>query len=423
MIARRFPAFQYADYRHLFLYTFFTTASRWALMLARAWLVFELTDSSLAVGLVTFAGMSQFIVVGPVAGVIADRFDRRGLALAAVFLMMSSSGGLAVLVIAEVVAVWHVVLLAVTYGMAMALAGPAVQALTPNLVPSEHLLNAIALAGISQHGSRIAGPLLGGILLATLGAGFVFVASTLILIFALIHLLQIGHRDDPTRRADEPGLSTRVVLGDIAGGFRHIRRDSRLFAIIGCVGFHCAFTMAYESLLPRMADGLGGGSNTFSAIVMGVGAGAITGTLGVSFIRRQASQGLVLALTGIGSGLAMVILGTATIPAVAVLGGFLAGSTQATYMTISHTLVQQVIPDRLRGRVMSIFAMLAAGFMAFMNLGFGWLADTDGIRPLMLIPGIAWIVLFALAAIFLTEIRHVLRVGDFRPRATVAVAP
>ncbi len=422
MIAHRFPAFQSADYHRLFLYAFFTTASRWALMLARAWLVFELTGSSLAVGLVTFAGMSQFIIVGPVAGVIADRFDRRHLALVAVFLMMASSGGLAILVIADVVAVWHVVLMAVTYGMAMALAGPAVQALTPNLVPPENLLNAIALAGISQHGSRIAGPLLGGIVLATLGAGFVFVASTLILIFALIQLLQIRHRDGPIRRADEPGLSTRVVLGDIAGGFRHIRRDSRLFAIIGCVGFHCAFTMAYESLLPRLADSLGGGSNTFSAIVMGVGAGAITGALGVSFIRRQASQGLGLALTGIGSGLAMVVLGTATIPAVAVLGGFLAGSTQATYMIISHTLVQQVIPDRLRGRVMSIFAMLAAGFMAFMNLGFGWLADTVGVRPLMLIPGIAWIVLFALAAVFLTEIRHVLRVGDFRPRATAVAS-
>ncbi len=417
MIARRFPAFQSADYRHLFLYAFFTTASRWALMLARAWLVFELTDSSLAVGLVTFAGMSQFIIIGPVAGVIADRFDRRRLALAAVFLMMASSAGLAILVIADVVAVWQVVLLAVVYGMAMALAGPAVQALIPNLVPAEHLLNAVALSGISQHGSRIAGPLLGGILLATLGAGFVFIAATLILIFALVQLLQIRHRQTPAPRPTTGSLSPGDVLDDIRGGFSHLRRDARIFAIIGCVAFHCAFTMAYESLLPRLADGLGGGSNTFSAIVMGVGAGA------VSFIRQKARQGPVMALTGIGSGLAMVVLGTATIPAVAVLGAFLAGATQASYMTISNTLVQQVVPDRLRGRVMSIFAMLAAGFMAFMNLGFGWLADTVGVRPLMLVPGIAWIVIFALAALFLTEIRHVLRVGDFRPRAAAAVAP
>jgi MFS family permease len=424
MIARRFPAFQYADYRHLFLYAFFTTASRWALMLARAWLVFELTDSSLAVGLVTFAGMSQFIIIGPVAGVIADRFDRRRLALVAVFLMMASSAGLAALVIADVVAVWQVVLLAIVYGMAMALAGPAVQALIPNLVPPEHLLNAVALSGISQHGSRIVGPLLGGVLLATLGAGFVFIAATLILVFALFQLLQIRHRQIPIPRATSGSLSPGDVLGDIRGGFQHLRGDTRIFAIIGCVAFHCAFTMAYESLLPRLADGLGGGSNTFSAIVMGVGAGAITGALGVSFIRQKARQGPVMALTGIGSGLAMVVLGTATVPAVAVLGAFLAGATQASYMTISNTLVQQVVPDRLRGRVMSIFAMLAAGFMAFMNLGFGWLADTVGIRPLMLIPGIAWIVIFALAAVFLTEIRHVLRVGDFRPRAAAAaVAP
>ena len=422
MIGRRFPAFQSPDYRRLFYYAFFTAASRWALMLARAWLVFELTDSSFAVGLVTFAGMSQFIVVGPIAGVIADRFDRRRLALIAVLLMMASAGALAALTVTDRVEVWQVVVLAITYGMAMALAQPAIQALLPNLVPPEHLLNAVALSGISQHGSRVAGPLFGGILLATAGAGFVFVVSTLILVLALVQLLRIRHRDDPLRRSTEQSLSPGAVLGDITVGFRHIRHDTRLFAIIGCVAFHCAFTMAYESLLPRLATGIGGGSNTFSAIAMGVGAGAIVGALGVSFIRRQSQQGAVLALTGIVSGIAMLVLGFATTPAMAVLGGFLAGATQATYMTISNTLVQQVVPDHLRGRVLSIFSMLAAGFMAFMNLGFGWLADSVGVRTLMLVPGLAWIIIFIVAAFFLTELRHVLRVGDFRPRSA-AVAP
>jgi MFS family permease len=397
-------------------------ASRWTLMLARAWLVFEMTGSSLAVGIVTFAGMVQFIIVGPIAGAVADRLDRRRLALIAVLIMMVSSSGLAALTLAELVQVWHIVGLAIVHGMAMALAQPAVQALLPNLVPAEHLLNAVALTGISQHGSRIVGPLFGAVLLAKFGAGFVFVFAALILICALLQLLRIQHRPDPPAVSPGLTLSTGSIFRDIVGGLVHIRRDSRLFTVIGCVMFHCAFTMAYESLLPRLAEGLGGGSNTFSAIVMGIGAGAIVGAFGVSLVRRPSLQGGALAITGMGSGLAMIILGSATSPAVAVAGAVLAGATQAIYMTISNTLVLQVVPDAFRGRVMSIFTMLAAGFMAFMNLGFGWLADTVGVKPLMIIPGVAWIVLFGIAAIFLTELRHVLRVGQFRARTAVASA-
>ncbi len=391
-------------------------------MLARAWLVFEMTGSSLAVGIVTFAGMVQFIIVGPIAGAVADRLDRRRLALIAVFIMMLSSSGLAALTLADLVQVWHVVGLAILHGMAMALAQPAVQALLPNLVPTEHLLNAVALSGISQHGSRIVGPIFGAVLLAKFGAGFVFVFAAVILIFALLQLLRIQHRPELPAASLGSTLSTGSIFRDVVGGLVHIRRDSRLVAVIGCVMFHCAFTMAYESLLPRLAIGLGGGSNTFSAIVMGVGAGAIVGAFGVSLIRRPSLQGGALAITGMGSGLAMIILGSATSPAVAVAGAVLAGATQASYMTISNTLVQQVVPDALRGRVMSIFTMLAAGFMAFMNLGFGWLADTVGVKPLMIIPGLAWIVIFAVAAIFLTELHHVLRAGQFRARTAVASA-
>ena len=364
--------------------------------------------------------MAQFIIVGPIAGAVADRCDRRGLAMIAVVVMMLSTSALAAVTLAGVVQVWQVVALAVIHGMAMALAQPAVQALLPNLVPADHLLNAVALSGISQHGSRVVGPLVGGILLATLGPGVAFIFAALILVLALVQLPRIQYRPEPRAESEGTSASAGGIFRDIAGGLLHIRRDPRLVAIIGCVAFHCAFTMAYESLLPRLADGIGGGSNTFSAIVMGVGAGAIAGTLGVSFIRRQSLQGGALAVTGIGSGLAMLILGAATSPAIAVVGGILAGATQASFMTISNALILQVIPDAFRGRVMSIFTMLAAGFMAFMNLCFGWLADTVGVKPLMIVPGLAWIAVFAVAALFLTELRHVLRVGQFRPRAVVA---
>ena len=107
-VLRRLPALQSSDYRRLFLSTFFTAAAGFAMILARGWLVFELTGSSFAVGLVTFAGMAQNLLVGPVAGAFADRFDRRRLALAAGALSMCSSGALAVVTLSGVVEVWHV---------------------------------------------------------------------------------------------------------------------------------------------------------------------------------------------------------------------------------------------------------------------------------------------------------------------------
>lgn len=105
-----------------------------------------------------------------------------------------------------------------------------------------------------------------------------------------------------------------------------------------------------------------------------------------------------------------------------VLGAVLVGGTQATYMVISQTLVQQVVPDAMRGRVLSIFVMLAAGHMAFVNRGTGWLADIVSVRPLLLIPGLLWVGVFAVVALGLPELRHVLRRGDFRSPVGVAEA-
>ncbi len=414
IVLNKLPALSYSDYRRLFYYSFFTAASRWALMLARGWLVFELTDSSLAVGVVTFAGMSQLIIVGPIAGAVADRLDRRQLALAAVLIMMLSSSVLAALTLANWVQVWHVVVLAVVHGVAMAIAQPSIQALIPNLVSQQHLLNAVSLSGIAQHGSRLAGPLIGGILLVTFGAGICFVFATLILIFALLQLLSIEYRTTEAVDIERPKITVVGIGREIAAGISHICQDARLYSIIGCVGFHCAFTMAYEALLPRIATNLGGDSNTYSTIVVGVGAGAVVGVLFISTIKNSVLQGRVFTFTGLVSGLAMLVLATTNNTSIAVLAAVFVGGSQAGYMAISNALVQKVVPDSFRGRVMSIFAMIAGGLMAFMNLGFGWFADMLGADVLMFVPGLAWVVIFLIAALILPEFQSVLRRGVFR---------
>jgi sugar phosphate permease len=256
------------------------------------------------------------------------------------------------------------------------------------------------------------------------GAGFVFALSTVVLLFALAQMWRIEYRFAPEVTGADSGerMTARALLRETGDGFAYVWRDRRLRMVIGLIIPHCSLTMAFNSMLPRLATDVGGGSDTFTAILMGLGVGAILGTLAVSMVRQQVVQGYTLAVTGIASGLAMVVMGMASSPALVVVGAMLAGGTQATYMVISQTLVQQIVPDAMRGRVLSLFVALAAGHMAFVNLGSGWLADTVSVRPLMVIPGLLWVAIFAVGAFGLPELRHVLRCGDFRSRVGAAAA-
>ncbi len=415
----RFPAFQSADYRRLFLNTFFASASNWALLLGRGWLVFELTHSSTAVGLVTFAGWVPFFVVGPVGGAVADTFDRRRVALGAAGVAIVTSLALAALTFADAIRVWQLVVLALVAGSARAFATPAEDAMTPNVVPREHLMNAVALSGISRHGSRLAGPLLGAVLLTLLGAGWVFLLSAVLLLGSAAQLSALRLRTAPggAEAGRESGMALVWSLWrSIGEGFAYVERDRRVATMIAFVVFHCTLTMAFDSMLPRLAADIGGGSGTFGAISIGIGLGSILGTLSLSMLRQQLVLGPVLVLTGLGSGLAMVLFALTTTPQAAVAATVLVGAAQATYMSLTAVFVQQVLPDAMRGRVMSIYSMLAGGDMALANFGFGWLSDIVGVRPLLIVPGLLWTAILIAGIAFVPELRHIVRRGAFRPQ-------
>lgn len=171
--------------------------------------------------------------------------------------------------------------------------------------------------------------------------------------------------------------------------------------------------MAFDSMLPVLSERVGGGSTLYSTILIGLGAGAITGTLVVSQLRQERTRGAAFAGVGVGSGLAMVIMGTATTPALVVVGAVLAGLTQASYMTMSATLVQEIVTDDFRGRVMSVYTMIAAGHMAILNLGFGRIAEEIDVRILLIGPGLVWIVVFGLAYGALSGVRSLVSNGRF----------
>ncbi|MEX2230024.1 MAG: MFS transporter [Dehalococcoidia bacterium] len=412
-VTLRLPALESADYRRLFLTGFFTAGARWAMVLARGWLVFDLTGWAAWVGAVTFASMIPFVFAGPVAGAIADRVDRRRLLIAGTALAIAPSALLVVLVLTDTVQVWHVVALALVSGIAQAITVPPTQALVANVVPSAHLLNAIALSSIAQHGSRIIGPLFGAALLASLDTGSVFALSTVMLTGSLVAVLRLT-----IRRASAAGdLSAtrvlRVVGADLREAIAYVESDRRVATVIVLVSLHCGLTMAFDSMMPTLATMVGGASQTYSGILVGIGSGALIGTFALSMVRAPRVQGRALAVAGFGSGIAMAFLAIASTPALVVLAAVGTGATQASYMALSATYIQEIVPDAMRGRVMAFYVCMAAGNMSFLNLGFGWASEIVGVRPLLLFSALLWLVVFVIAALGLRDIRHLLRRGSF----------
>ena len=414
--ADRHPALQYPDFQRVFFNAFFASASFWTMLLARGWLVFELTGQGAWVGAVTFAGMIQMTLAGPIGGALADRADRRMMAIVADAVGIVTALVLAAVTFAGLIEPWHVLVFAVIGGLARAIGTPAEQAIIPNVVPSEHLLNAVALSGVTRHGSRIAGPLLGGALLATVGADAVFVLSAVFLTLSLHQLTRLEYRSPPRPSNAEPVFAIGPVFRDIRDGISYVERDPRVLVMLVLVGFHCGATMAFDSMMPTLATAVGGADITFSGIIVGIGAGSIIGTLVVSMLPSDRAMGRAYFIVSVGSGLAMLVIGFAGTPVMAVTGGVLAGAMQASYMAMSATFVQRVTPDAFRGRVMSLYIVLAAGHMAFVNFGFGWLSDGIGVRLLVVVPGLMWIAGFIAATMLLPEVRSIVLTGNFRER-------
>lgn len=426
---KRFPAFTSTNFCWLFANSVFTTGSRWAQILGRGWLVHNLSGgSTTAVGWITFASFFPFVIVGPIAGALADRFDRRKILISGGIFGVLGASVLALATAADVVQVWQVGVLAFATGCAQAIAVPTRQALIANVVPASHLPNAIAISATSQQGSRLLGPLFGAVFLETLGAGAVFAVSAILLALGVLAATRLktasssAEADSLDSLPSDRGSINAFVKGiakvgeDLASALRYVKNDRRILVVIALVGAHCSFTMAFDSMMPLLSDQIRGSSSLYSSVLIGLGAGAVAGTLNVSQIRTDRARSIAFIFAGVGSGLAMVCLGVSNGVLPIFLASILAGWTQGSYMALSATLVQQVVDDRFRGRVMSFYIMIAAGHMALINLAFGQLAEFISVRVLLIVPGLIWIGIFLLSSIFSREARHLIRRGTFLSR-------
>lgn len=409
-MAARLPALRHRDFRALWVGSACSSISLWTLLLGNAWIVYKLSDSSLWVGVSTFASMSPYLVA-PLGGMVADRAERRILVRVTRLATLGVTLTLTTLALTNLIEVWMVVGLAFVQGIIRSVEIPSDQALLANVVPTSDLGNAVALTSTTQHGSRAAGPLLAGPLLATIGVEGAYGISALFVLLSFISVsrVSISSRGGVTRLRD--------VGQNMREGMSYIGRTPEVLAIFVLVFAHCSLTMSFDAMLPGFAETrLHSPSGGFTIMTFGVGVGALVGTF-ILAITTGARRGSLLFWTALASGISPMLMAGSHAVSHAAAGAILMGSSQAMFMALSAVLLQEVVPDDIRGRVMSLYLMSAGGVMAFMNLGFGAMADRTGAPVLFFLPGAAFVVITLASLATGPYLRRIYRTGTAQAAA------
>ena len=389
---------KYRDSRVFWIGTTFASIAQAAFLVSAGWLAFQRGGSG-AVGLVTFATMLPLLLATPVGGLLADRMDRRSLVLGAEVVQCAVALMLGIQTVLGAMPLAELVPLVFLSGIARAVELPTVQTMLPNLVPPGELLNIFAMNGLGTLGSRFVGPAAMAPVLATRGAGLAFLIIGLLYLPALAFVLRVP-------RMPRVDLAIASVREQILEGGRYIRQRGIVALLLGVVVLHCSLTMCFDSTLPLFAkQNLRGDGAIYSSLVSAIGLGAIAASLLLAGVRSPSVRGTLLFVGAIASGAATALMATASVWVFAMLAMFAVGASQALFMTLAITLVQEAVPDALRGRVTGLFIMSAGGIMSFGNLANGYLAGRFGASPVLGLPA----VIFVMLVLLISGLRPTLR--------------
>ncbi|MBM3935359.1 MAG: MFS transporter [SAR202 cluster bacterium] len=387
MFRRYVEALANRDYFTLWTASLTAGAASWALIVARGWLVFDISHSSFWVGIVTFSAMTPRLAITPFSGYLSDRFDRRRVLAVMFAVNIGSSLALGVLVMNGTIETWHLVLLSLINGSAHAAQMQVTQTLIPNMVPKGQILNAISLHQATVHGSRLLGPASIAPLMLVADVEAAFFLCTAFYVVSLVQTLRV--RTSSTGVID----SSRGFMSNMADGLAYVYRERTLRAVVIISIFHCGMTMSIESLLPVLSqERLNAQGHATNYLMMAIGAGALVASLAMAGVHSEATKGKLLLNMGVLSGLSYALLGLATNVPLAVFSAVFMGATQAAFMTIAHAMVQVLTPDGVRGRVAGVYSVHVGGMMALSNLANGLLADHISVQTLLVVGGVGFIV-------------------------------
>jgi MFS family permease len=371
----------------------------WMQSVAQAWLVYRLTGSSLLLGIVAFASQIPIFLLSPVGGTVADRYNRHRVVIATQTTSMVLAAILATLTLGHWIKVWELIVLASSLGVVNAFDIPARQSFLVEMVGREDLMNAIALNSSMFNGARVVGPAIAGILVASIGEGWCFFANAVSFIAVIAGLLMMKIAP---RKAEQHAS----MMKHIAEGFQFAQRATPVRNLLYLVGLISLAGVPYTVLMPIFADRiLHGGAWGLGVLMGATGVGAMVGAL--TLASRTGVQGLgrIAAYSAAGFGASLVIFAFSRNFIFSMIILVPTGFTLMTQMACANTLIQAMVPDRLRGRMMALYSMMFMGMSPVGGLFSGIAADWIGARWTVAIGGIACVVAAGIFYLKLAAVR------------------
>jgi MFS family permease len=368
VLQRAFAAFTYRDFRVLWFGAFASTVGTWMQKVAQSWLVLDLTRSSFYLGLDDFLGQLPILLFTLLGGVIADRHDRKRLLIGSQFVQMATAFALAALVFQERVHIGHILALSFTTGLAQAFGGPAYQAMIPSLIHKKDLPNAIALNSIQFNLARVFGPLLAGVAMATLGTAGCFSLNGVSFLVVIVALLSLSV-------AHVPPVDRKSILHELKGGFTYARSEPAILALTVLASMTTFLGLPLLTFLPIFAREIFQGDiGRYSWMMAFSGMGAVAGALVIAWLGRFEHMGRTLLIVQLVFGGLIAAFAFSRIFWLSGVLLFLSGAALIMVFSMTSSLVQLIVPDHLRGRVVSIYMVAFRGGMPLGSLASGFAA-------------------------------------------------
>ena len=347
---------RYRNLRLFFSGQLVSLVGTWMQNVAQAWLVYRLTGSSVLLGMVAFAGQIPVFVASPLGGMVADRFRRHRVVIATQTASMLLAFALAVLTLTGTVRIWHIFVLAALLGVVNAFDIPARQALIVDMVSRDDLMNAIALNSSMFNASRVLGPAVAGLLVATIGEGWCFFANGVSYVAVIVGLLFMNVA------AHKPVKQPGTPLAEVIEGFRFVIGNPPIHYLLILLGIVSLTGMPISVLMPIFADRILHGGAKGLGILMGVsGIGALAGALLLASRQSVKGLGRWVALAAGAFGVSLIVFAVSRSFRLSCALLLPVGFTMMVEMGSSNTLIQTMSPDHLRGRVMSVYSMMFMG--------------------------------------------------------------
>lgn len=375
-------ALHHRNYRLFFAGQMVSLTGTWMQMVAQSWLVYRLTGSAELLGLVGFASQGPMFLLAQVGGALADHHDRRRILVATQATAMVLAAALAALTLAGLVTVWEIFTLAALLGTVNAFDVPTRQAFVVEMVGRDDLQNAIALNSSMFNVARLLGPAVAGVMVAAVGEGWCFAANAVSFVAVIAGL--VAMRLPPF----VPHPDGVPIFARMRAGLGYVTAHRPIRALMLLIGLMSLVGMPYTVLMPIFASRvLGGGPERLGALMSAAGLGALAAALVLASRKGLAGLGGVIGRAVIGFGVALILFSVSHwfLPSLALL--VVVGFCQMTHMAAANTLVQSMVPNAYRGRVMATYAMMFLGMAPFGALLAGLAAGAVGAPATVAIGG------------------------------------